>query len=89
MPALRLLPTLNAMSRVLMAVTLCLSEVLCVSVVGFCLANFTTEAQRTHRDTGENSPQDILKEMFNVRIAHVSCIIVGLVIRPKYPEVNS
>ena len=29
------------------------------------------------------------KHNAHVRIAHVSCIIVGLVIRPKYPEVNS
>ena len=37
----------------------------------------------------KNSTQATPNAMLNVRIAHVSCIIVGLVIRPKYPEVNS
>jgi hypothetical protein len=34
-----------------MASSPCLCEMLCVSVVSFCLEIFTTEAQRSHGDT--------------------------------------
>ena len=75
------------MSGVLIGSALCLSAS-SVSLCEFCLGfhhRGTEEAQRHEEKLKTGTPNAVL----NVPIAHVSCIIVGLVIRPKYPEVNS